>query len=166
LRPWRPDDLVPFRALGANPGVMEFFPATLSPAESDDFARQLMDDFAARGWGMWAVEIPGAAPFIGTVGLKIPSAQLPFGPCVEIAWRLDRDHWGRGYATEAALAVLQYGFETVGLREVVSFTALPNRRSALVMERLGMERVGEFDHPGLADGHWLRRHVLYRKKAP
>ncbi|MBC7905177.1 MAG: GNAT family N-acetyltransferase [Rhodospirillaceae bacterium] len=166
LRHWREADLVPFRALGVNPGVMEFFPATLSAAESDALAHQLMAAFAKSGWGMWAVELPGQAPFIGTVGLKVPAVPLPCSPCVEVAWRLDRDHWGKGLATEAAQAVLDYGFSQLGLAEIVSFTALPNVRSKAVMERLGMQPDGEFDHPALPEGHWLRRHALYRKKAP
>lgn len=164
LRPWREDDLVPFRAVGADPAVMEFFPSVLSAAESDALARQLMASFAKTGWGMWAVELAGA--FIGTVGLKVPAVPLPFGPCVEVAWRLDRKHWGRGYATEAARAAMDHGFKEVGLAEIVSFTALPNTKSRAVMERLGMTADGEFDHPVLPEGHWLRRHVLYRKKAP
>ncbi|MBC7953765.1 MAG: GNAT family N-acetyltransferase [Rhodospirillaceae bacterium] len=166
LRPWCQDDLAPFRALGANPGVMEFFPATLSAAESDALAHQLMASFAHAGWGMWAVELPGVASFIGTVGLKVPTAPLPFGPCVEVAWRLDRDYWGRGYASEAARAAMDHGFSQLGLSEIVSFTALPNTRSLAVMTRLGMDPHGEFDHPALPEGHWLRRHALYRKKAP
>lgn len=144
---------------------MEFFPAPLSAAESDVLAGALMKAFAAQGWGMWAVEAPEAW-FLGTVGLKVPSHALPFGPCVEVAWRLGRAHWGKGYAVEAARAALDFGFATLGLAEIVSFTALPNMRSRAVMERLGMEAAGEFDHPALPDGHWLRRHVLYRKKAP
>lgn len=166
LRPWRDQDLAPFRALGADPAVMEFFPAPLSAAESDVLASQLMAEFTPRGWGMWAIEAPGSAGFIGTVGLKIPVVPLPFSPCVEVAWRLGRAHWGKGFATEAARAALDFGFDHLGLPEIVSFTARSNVRSKAVMERLGMEADGEFDHPALAEGHWLRRHVLYRKKAP
>lgn len=164
LRPWRAADLAPFAALNADPRVMEFYPATLDRVRSDaDAARQgrLLEE---RGWGLWAVEVPGTAPFIGYVGLSAPSFEAHFTPCVEIGWRLDRSRWGRGYATEAARAVLEDGFLRVGLEEIVSFTVPANRRSRAVMERLGMRRRAEddFDHPRLPEAHPLRRHVLYR----
>lgn len=166
LRPWCADDLAPFRRLGADLKVMEFFPGLLSAAESDGIARQLMAEFSQQGWGMWVVESLGAPGFMGMVGLKITTAALPCSPCVEVAWRLGCDHWGQGFATEAARAAMEFGFDRLGLAEIVSFTALPNLRSRAVMERLGMTMAGQFDHPVLPDGHWLRRHVLYRKKAP
>jgi len=165
LRPWRDDDLPPLRAMNADPEVMACFPAPLTAEESDALAARLRAAYAERGWGVWAVELHGQG-FAGMVGLQVPAWQTPFGPCVEVLWRLARSHWGKGLATEAARAALDYGFGTLGLAEIVAFTALPNVRSRAVMERLGMEQVGEFDHPSLADGHRLRRHVLYRKKAP
>lgn len=103
------------------------------------------------------------APFIGFTGLNIPPADVPLAPCVEIGWRLSRAYWNRGYATEAARAALRAGFQMLKLPEIVSFTPVANRRSRAVMERLGMRHDGErFDHPGVPDGHPLRRHVLYR----
>jgi RimJ/RimL family protein N-acetyltransferase len=93
----------------------------------------------------------------------VPRRVLPFSPCVEIGWRLARMHWGRGLATEAARAVLRVGFERIGLDEIVSFTALGNQKSRAVMERIGMHNAEQdFDHPGIAEGHALRRHCLYR----
>jgi len=135
LRPWRPSDHEPFARLNADPDVMRHFPAPLSRAQSDAMAdriRALMDE---RGWGMWAVEVPGVAPFIGFVGLHVPSAELPFFPCVEIGWRLDKPHWGNGYATEAAARVLRFGFTRLMLDEIVSFTAVSNAPSLAVMAR-------------------------------
>ncbi|HLO77461.1 MAG TPA: GNAT family N-acetyltransferase [Magnetospirillum sp.] len=166
LRAWRPDDRVAFRRMGADPRVMEFMPAPLAPDQADALADRLAAGVDARGWGLWALEIPGVAPFAGFVGLNQPAVALPFGPCVEIAWRLDSAVWGRGYATEAAQAVLDYAFEVLALPEVVSFTAVVNARSQAVMRRLEMVADGQFDHPLLPEGHWLRRHVLYRKTAP
>ncbi len=83
---------------------------------------------------------------------------------VEAGWRLHPDWWGHGYATEAAAASLHYGFTTGGLNDIVAFTAAVNLRSQAVMERIGMVREpdGDFDHPGVAEGSPLRRHVLYR----
>lgn len=165
LRPWRDGDRAAFRRMGTDGRVMEFMPALLSADQSDALARHIADGIDQCGWGLWALEVPGVAEFGGFVGLKPAPADLPFGPCIEIAWRLDAALWGRGYATEAARLALDYGFAVLGLGEIVSFTATVNTRSQAVMRRLGMAAAGEFDHPALPDGHWLRRHVLYRKTA-
>ena len=164
LRPWRDEDLAPFAALNADPAVMEHFPAPLSRAESDAFAAQVRREMDERGFGLWAVEAPGVAPFVGFTGLAVPRFDAHFTPCVEIGWRLAHAHWGRGYAPEAARAVLEHGFQQLGLDEIVSFTAAGNLRSRRVMEKLGMthDPADDFDHPSLAPGHPLRRHVLYR----
>ena len=164
LRPWRDDDHAPFAALNADPVVMEFFPSTLDRTESDAAVGRIREHFAARGFGLWAVEVPGTADFIGFVGLAVPRFEAHFTPCVEIGWRLAREHWGRGYATEAARAAIRFGFEELALGEIVSFTVPANVRSRAVMERIGMTRspADDFDHPALPEGHPLRRHVLYR----
>jgi RimJ/RimL family protein N-acetyltransferase len=163
LRQWREDDLAPFAALNADPEVMRHFPAMMTRAQSDAFAAHIRETIARQGWGLWAVEVRGLAPFIGFVGLGRPGFDAHFTPAVEIGWRLDRRHWGSGYATEAAAAALTFAFEDLNLPDVVSFTALPNERSVRVMRRLGMthDPADDFDHPALADGP-LRRHVLYR----
>jgi RimJ/RimL family protein N-acetyltransferase len=162
LRAWRAEDLEPFGALNADPRVMEHYPARLTRAESDDLVRRVVPQFATRGFSLWAVEVPGVAPFIGYVGLVEPTFETRFTPCVEIGWRLAFPYWGQGYATEGARAVLSFGFEDAGLDEIVSFTAPANRRSVAVMERLNMTQDGEFNHPRLPQGHPLQRHVLYR----
>jgi RimJ/RimL family protein N-acetyltransferase len=168
LRPWRDEDLAPFAELNADPRVMEFFPKALDRPESDMAAARIREHFARHGFGLWAVEVPGVADFIGFVGLAIPRFEAHFTPCVEIGWRLAREQWGRGYATEAARAVLSFGFRDLGLDEIVSFTTMANRRSRAVMERIGMSRspADDFDHPALPEGHPLRRHVLYRARRP
>ncbi len=120
-------------------------------------------EFEAQGWSNWAVERRDTDEFVGFVGLTVPTRVLPFTPCVEVGWRLARRHWHRGHATEAARACLALGFEVLGLKEIVSFTALLNQPSRAVMERLGMRDHGEdFDHPALAADSPLRRHCLYR----
>ena len=125
-------------------------------------AARIMAKLDSQGWGLWAVEVVGGEPFIGFTGLAVPSFEAHFTPCTEVGWRLAHSAWGKGYATEAARAALAFGFDALGLAEIVSFTAVSNKRSAAVMERLGMRRDGEFDHPGMAQGSLLRRHVLYR----
>ena len=168
LRPWRDTDRVPFAALNADPEVMRHFPSPLTRGESDELADRIASRMAERGWGSFAVEVKGGEPFIGFVGPNAPSYDLPCGPCVEIGWRLSRAAWGRGYATEAARASIDFAFRHLRLSEVVAFTVVANTRSRAVMERLGMSHdpADDFDHPLIEAGHPLRRHVLYRLSAP
>ena len=162
LRRWRVEDREPFAALNADPSVMEHFPSSLSREESDALAGRIQDHFSTRGYGPWAVEVPQRAPFIGFIGLFVPDFEAPFTPCVEIGWRLARAWWRQGLATEGAQAALAYGFEQLGLAEIVSFTVPANRRSRRVMEKLGMRYSGDFNHPRMNRQHPLCRHVLYR----
>jgi RimJ/RimL family protein N-acetyltransferase len=164
LRRWRDEDLVPFAEMNSDPEVMTYMTALLDRRDSDALAARIREQFEQRHFGLWAVEIPEVASFIGYVGLSVPRFTAAFTPCVEVGWRLARAHWGRGYATEAARASLTFGFEQVGLEEIVSFTVPANVRSIAVMERLGMRHdpADDFDHPSLPAGHPLRRHVLYR----
>lgn len=163
LRQWRNADRAPFAALNADPAVMEFFPAFIAREASDASIDAWQSQLVERGWSNWAAEIRATNEFIGFVGLTVPRRALAFSPCVEIGWRLARAHWRRGFATEAARDVLRVGFARLGLPEIVSFTAAQNRRSRAVMERIGMHDAREdFDHPGIPEGHPLRRHCLYR----
>ena len=167
LREWAPHDLQAFAALNADPRVMEHFPSPLTRAQSDAFVReQIVPQFAELGFGLWAVEVPEVAPFVGYVGLLVHTFEAAFTPCVEIGWRLAFPYWGNGYATEAARVAIAFGFEEKGFDEIVSFTVPANRRSLAVMERLGMSNVGEFEHPKLPVGHGLRRQVLYSLSRP
>lgn len=162
LRPWRDSDLAPFAAQNGDPHVMRFMRGVLTREESDAYVTRLRAHFARHGFGKWAVEAPGVADFIGAVGLMWMGFEASFTPAVEAAWRLHRPYWGKGYATEAAQALIKDGFERLGVQEIVAITALPNLPSQRVMERLGMTRSFEFDHPLLAEDHPMRRHILYR----
>jgi len=164
LRQWRDSDLEPFARLNADPEVMRYFPALFDRHESDAAAERIRTKIAQDGWGMWAVEVVGGAPFIGFVGLWVPRLELHFTPCVEIGWRLAREQWGYGYATEAARASLAYGFTELALEEIVAWTAVGNERSRRVMDRLAMtcDPADDFDHPLVPVGNPVRRHVLYR----
>lgn len=168
LRRWYPSDRAPFAALNADPRVMEYFPGAMSREESDALVTRIEDHFDQHGFGLWAVEIPNVVPFAGFIGLAIPRFTAHFTPCVEIGWRLAAEHWGHGYASEGARAVLTFGFEALEVPEIVSFTALANLRSRRVMERIGMihDPADDFDHPALPEGHPLQRHVLYRCARP
>lgn len=167
LREWRDEDRVPFAELNADPEVMEHFPMLLAKDLSDSLADRIQSHFDEHGYGLWAVEVPGVAPFIGFVGLSRPRFETHFTPCVEIGWRLARKHWNQGYATEAAQAALKFGFAKIGLEGIVSFTVPANLASRRVMEKLGMTHnpSEDFEHPSLPVGHPLRRHVLYRLTA-
>ena len=166
LRAWRAADLPLFADLNADPIVTEYLGGPLTRAQSDALAERIAAQFVL-GFGLWAVEVRDGASFAGFVGLSRPQFQAHFTPCIEVGWRLAREYWGHGYASEAARAAISDGFERVGLREIVSFTAVENMRSRAVMERLGMRRSPDedFEHPLLAPGHPLRRHVLYRLRA-
>jgi RimJ/RimL family protein N-acetyltransferase len=168
LRRWREDDREAFAALNADPMVMEHFPAALTRAESDAFVDRIAAQLDARGWGLWALEVRETGAFIGYTGLAAPRFEAHFTPAVEVGWRLARDAWGFGYASEAARAATDVGFRELGLDEIVSFTAVGNIRSRAVMRRIGMTHdvADDFDHPALPEGHPLRRHVLYRLARP
>ena len=162
LRPWRTTDLPLFAEQNADPIVMRFLAGPLTREQSDAYVARAESHLAETGFCKWAVEAPGMAPFIGAVGLTRTTFEASFTPAVEIAWRLHRDHWGHGYATEAARAAIEDGFTRIGLTEIVAVTAVGNKASMRVMERLGMTRTMEFDHPKLPDDNPLRRHILYR----
>jgi RimJ/RimL family protein N-acetyltransferase len=167
LRQWRDADLEPFARLNADPRVMAYFPAPIARADSDAAVLRWRSQIAERGWGLWAAELRSSGELLGFVGLQVPAAELPFSPCVEVGWRLAHEHWGHGYATEGARAALQFGFERLGLNEIVSFTALGNARSRAVMRRLGMlEDPYPFEHPSVPVGRPLRTHCLYRLGSP
>ena len=167
LRLWRDEDLQPYAALNADPRVREFFPSLQTHQESADSMQFIRDHWQQRGFGLWAVEVVGGAPFIGFIGLSVPSFDAPFMPCVELGYRLAFDHWRNGYATEGSRAALTFGFASVVLSEIVAMTTVGNERSRRVMERLGMRRnpADDFDHPNIVAGHPLRHHVLYRLTA-
>ncbi len=164
LRSWKPSDLEPFATLNADARVMEFFPKTLIREESDELAQKIQEEIDQKGYGLWAVEIPGICPFIGFVGLHA----IDFIPGIEIGWRLAYGYWGQGYAFEAASAVRDHAFNTLHLPELLSFTYEGNIRSRRLMEKLGMTRnpKDDFLNPKLPDGHSLSPHVLYRLQAP
>lgn len=164
LRQWQEEDFAPFAQINNDPNVMAFFRAPLCCSDSDGLGKRLQQLIHDNGWGVWAVEHKENAQFIGCVGLHIPSPDLPFSPCVEIAWRIAHPYWGQGLATEAAQAALYAGFNVLNLEEIVAFTTVTNKRSQKLMERLGMQFTQTFAHPHLPASHPLKTHRLYRLK--
>ena len=165
LRRWRDDDRPAFAALNADPAVAEHLQGPMTRNASDAFIDRIEVHWREHGWGLWALEVPGVAPFIGYVGLW-PANYVTGRPMVEVGWRLAREFWGHGYVTEAAQEALRFGFEEVGLDEIVSFTVPQNERSWRVMERIGLVRdpTGDFDHPRVEAVRYpdLVHHVFYR----
>ena len=161
LRRWLPADLDPFARMNQDPVVMEYFPRVLSGVESAAMVKRAERHFDDFGFGLYATDRLDTGEFIGFAGLSRPSFEAWFTPCVEIGWRLRRETWGQGFATEASLEILRFGLEEAGLEKIFSWTAVVNVRSERVMQKIGMEKVGEFEHPLLSEGSWLRQHVLY-----
>jgi RimJ/RimL family protein N-acetyltransferase len=166
LRQWQASDFAVFAEINADPEVMKYFPKLLSTAVSNAIAHKCQQLIIDKGWGLWAVSLKDRSKengaFIGFVGLNDTHADMSFAPAVEIAWRLHKDCWGQGYATEAASAALNFAFNELSLDKVVSFTAVINKRSQRVMERIGMINTrANFYHPALDANHQLAEHVLY-----
>ena len=164
LRQWRDEDLPEFAAMCADPQVMRYFPAPLSRLESASLIGRIRGHFAEHGFGLWALQRKDTGAFIGFTGLGVVGFDAPFTPAIEIGWRLAREHWGLGYASEAAWTALRCGFDRLALKEVVAFTAQSNLPSEKVMQAIGMhhDSADDFEHPKLAVGHPLRHHMLYR----
>ena len=164
LRRWRAEDREPFALLNADPEVMRYFVRPLTREESDALIDRTEASFDELGYGLWAVERRSDGRLLGFTGLWRHTFEAPFTPAVEIGWRFATEAWGQGYATEAAQAALRFGFETVGLDTILSWTSVLNTPSIRVMERLGMthDPDEDFDHPRVPAGHLLRRHVRYR----
>jgi len=165
LREWRENDKVPYGLLNADTDVMEHFPSVLTPLQSDEMVDRMAAGWELRGFGLWAVERSDTGQFIGFVGLSAPGFEVAgVTPCVEVGWRLAKQHWGHGFAPEAATAALNFGFEHVELPcdEIVSFTTAKNLKSQRVMQKIGLrlDPAREFDHP-MTPGWHGQRHVLY-----
>lgn len=163
LREWKDEDLIPFAKLNADPVVMEHFPNTLTLEQTQTMIETLKTRFKNDGFSFFAVELKSTGEFIGMTGLNKPGYQTPFTPCVEVGWRIAKEFWNKGYATEAAKASLDFGFNTLGLDKIASFTAVENVKSQRIMDKIGMIRdhAGDFDHPNVPKDHRLCRHVLY-----
>lgn len=164
LRGWRDSDRPPFAAMNADAEVTRYLSKPLTRDESDAFIDRVVARWRERGYGLWAVERRSDGAFLGFTGLSWQDFESPVTPAVEIGWRLRRDAWGQGYATEAATAALRYGFESLNLEEIVSFTTAANLASQRVMQRIGLIRdpASDFELPYVPVGHPIRPHVVYR----
>ncbi len=161
FRLWQPKDSVPFFNMNSNPEVMKYFLKPLSKSESNQFIQRIMAHFEKYHYGLWVVEIKKTREFIGFIGLYTATFESDFTPCTEIGWRLDKKYWHKGYATEGAKCCLEYGFNTLNLNQIYSFTAKINSPSISVMKRIGLKRINIFMHPSIDVNHPMCPHVLY-----
>jgi RimJ/RimL family protein N-acetyltransferase len=162
MRRWRDSDREPFAELNGDAENMEFFPATLDRTESDAFVDRIEARFEQQGFGLWALEVTGTGAFIGYTGLNPLPDDVPGAGGLEVGWRLRKDAWHHGYATEAARAALDVAFSGARLDEIWSITAILNEPSQAVMQRIGMSRFGFFEHPRIPADSRIRPHVAYR----
>ena len=166
LRRWIDEDIPLFIAMNQDSVVMRHFPSTLTTEETLNIVTRIKTSFETNHFGLYAVELRSTGEFLGFTGFAIPRFESFFTPCIEIGWRYKQSAWGKGFATEAAKACLEYGFKTLGFGEVYSFTATINQPSVKVMQRIGMVKAGEFNHPNMEASHALCRHVLYKMERP
>lgn len=166
LRTWNSSDTEPYWVINQDPRVIEFLRGALTHEEVDQFILGANQHQEKWGFTLWAAELKATGELIGFIGLNYTDWPAHFTPAVEVGWRLGSQYWGHGYATEGAKAALDFGFNTIGLEEIFSFTVPMNKRSIRVMEKIGLKRDenGDFRHPKLALDHPLSLHILYRLK--
>jgi ribosomal-protein-alanine N-acetyltransferase len=159
-------DVEPFIVMNKDVDVMKHFPNLLTDAETLAMIERIQLHFDKNGFGLYAVENKSTGQFIGFTGFSIPVFDTFFTPCVEIGWRYGKEYWHQGFATEAAGACLQYGFNSLGFENIYSFTAVINQPSENIMKRIGMTEAGMFEHPDIDKSHILCKHVVYRIDKP
>jgi ribosomal-protein-alanine N-acetyltransferase len=162
FRNWKESDKPVFAEMNADPDVMKYFVNSLNIAQSNAFAERIQKQINEKKYGLWAVELKENKQFIGFIGYNYTDFPSDFTPCIEIGWRLHKAFWDNGYATEGAKACLNYGFNVLNLNEIYSFTSFINKKSQKIMQKIGMKKVKEFNHPNVPDTNVLNRHVLYR----
>ncbi|HLO99443.1 MAG TPA: GNAT family N-acetyltransferase [Fimbriimonas sp.] len=166
LRQWQPSDIEPCIEMNADAETMRYFPSVLSPETTREHLARWSGLIDQYGWGLFAVESRETGEFVGTVGLVQTRDNMPFDPCVEIGWRLRREFWNQGFATEATTEVLRFAYSDLGLSRVISITAKINVPSQRVMEKIGLVDSGQdFMHPSIDARHELALHVLYETPA-
>lgn len=161
LRQWIDADITPFAQMNSDSDVMKYFPKKLSESETKEMINRINLSFDKNNFGLFAVENKSTGEFIGFTGFSIPQFEAFFTPCIEIGWRYKKESWGQGFATEAAISCIVYGFKTLRFGKIVSFTSAINKKSISVMEKIGMKYVADFNHPKIEETNCLCRHLLY-----
>jgi len=161
FRNWTNEDLEEFAKLNADEKVMEHFPKTLSKKEVEELIDNLKNHFAKNGFTYYATEILETKEFIGMIGLAFQEYKTKFTPAIDIGWRLKRNVWGKGYATEGAKRCLEYAFNELEINKIISVCTRKNKKSENVMKKIGMTKKGEFNHPELIDHPEYEKHFCY-----
>lgn len=161
FRNWEQADIAPMAAINSDPAVMEFFPRRQSLEETEQFVTRMQNEFAERKHCYFAVDKLENGKFIGFIGLSYKTFTSDFTPCVDIGWRLRKEEWGNGYATEGAKKCLEYGVTALHLPRIVAIAPEINVKSIRVMQKIGMTKVKDFSHPLLPNDERLRKCVLY-----
>lgn len=167
FRNWEKEDIAEFAKLNSDDDVMEHFPKTLSTDEVIELVDQLRNHLSQNGFTYYATEILETREFVGMIGLALQQYETKYTPAIDIGWRLKKKAWGKGYATEGAKRCLQYAFDELGLDKVISVCTISNIKSENVMKKIGMTKIGEFDHPEMINHPGYEKHFCYeinRKK--
>ena len=161
FREWSKNDLEEFLKLNSDEEVMEHFPKILSKEEVEEFIEKLKNHFEKNGYTYYAIEILDEKEFIGMIGIAFQEYQTKFTPAIDIGWRLKKSAWGKGYATEGAKRCLKYAFDELGIDKIISVCTIKNQKSENVMKKIGMKKIGEFNHPELAEYPEYEKHFCY-----
>lgn len=161
LRNWQPKDIVKMATINADPAVMEHFPKVQNRQDTEGLIIRMQAQFAKTGYCYFATERLNDKAFLGFIGLMHQDYEADFTPCVDIGWRLARQYWGNGYATEGAKACLKFAFNELSLTEIYSVASKSNTPSIRVMEKIGMQYQYDFEHPKLVDFPNIKNCVLY-----
>ena len=164
LRNWQAEDLPRWIEMNSDPVTLKYFVRTDTKEESELSFERFKNNLELHEFGLWAVEEKETGNFMGFIGLSEKFIEgVSFTPCIEIGWRLDKEFWGRGYATEGALEVLRFAQEELKIDQIYSYTARINTPSINVMKKIGLIERPEldFDHPKIDAGLPIRNHVVF-----
>lgn len=162
FRKWREDDLPAMAAINADIDVMRYFPGVQGEPATASFIQRMQEQFALRGYTYFAVDLLETTNFTGFIGLSYQDFRSPWTPFTDIGWRLGKKYWGMGLATEGAKKVIEFGFSNTDLDSIFSVAPSVNQPSINVMQKIGMQKVGEFAHPKLVDFPELENCVVYK----
>lgn len=164
LRTWDTKDLLDCIEMNEDAEVMRYFPAKYTKEQTIQFYDRVQKHFLENDFGLYVVEHTSSKVFMGYTGFMMANFDAPFTPCVEIGWRFKKEFWGNGFATEAAKACIEFGFNKLNFDKIYSFTATTNVKSENVMKRIGMVKTGIFSHPKIDKDHILNKHLIYEIK--
>ncbi len=161
FRNWVEEDIPKMASISANPEVMKYFPYVATYKQTEDFIHRMQAQFQEHKFCYFAVELLDTNAFIGFIGLLNQTYEAPFTPCIDIGWRLAPDFWNKGLASEGAKRCLHYAFSELKLTEIIATTTVHNKASIKVMEKIGMKKKMNFEHPKLKHDEKLKACVCY-----